>query len=116
MAVGETEFWRPLPLLLIISLLLGNPNNPNFPEASTFAGHHYLIEGRIVWLLFMDSRLDRAVTKTVETSIFWPRSLESTTAVRRTKDILGGPKSGFFVLPDLYFCKYIKHFSQCRQL
>ena len=30
MAVGETEFWRPLPLLLIISLLLGNPNNPNF--------------------------------------------------------------------------------------
>ena len=48
MAVRETEYWRPLPLLLIISLLLGNPNNPNFPEASTFGGHHYLIEGRIV--------------------------------------------------------------------
>ena len=66
MAVGETEFWRPLPLLLIISLLLGNPNNPNFPEASTFAGHHYLIEGSIVWLLCMDSPLDGAQTKTAK--------------------------------------------------
>ena len=103
MAGGETEYWRPLPPLLIISLLLGNPNNPNFPEASTFAGHHYLIEGRIVWLLFMDSRLDRAVTKTVETSIFWPRSLESTTAVRRTKDISGRPKS----LASLYYLSSI---------
>ena len=66
MAGGETEYWRPLPLLTIISLLLGNPNNPNFPEASTFAGHHYLIEGRIVWLLCMDSQLDRALNKTAE--------------------------------------------------